>query len=251
MLFFRSLLFNVVGYSTLGIGCIITSLVGIFSRKATVKMWVYFFLPLLKLALKYIAGVSFEVRGRQYLPKGPALFASKHESALETYILATFIPEAVFVLKKELTYIPVFGWAQSFYGMVAVDRSAGGAAMKGMLRAVKKRIEEKRSVVIFPEGTRVKPGAKSTYKSGLVFLAQNIDVPVIPIALNTGMVWAKKSFLRYSGKVIIEFLEPMPDNLDKGAFMSLLQQRIEDKCCALNKEIIKENPQTAANLAKE
>lgn len=251
MVFLRSLLFNIVGYSILGIGCIITSVVGLFSRKMTVKMWAYGFLPLLLVALKYIAGMSVEVRGKEYIQKGPALYASKHESALETYMLPTIARGTAFVLKKELTYIPIFGWAQSFYGMIAVDRSAGGAAMKGMLRSAKKRIEEGRSVSIFPEGTRMKPGTKSPYKPGLLFLAQNLNVPVVPVALNTGLFWGKNSFFRYSGKVIVEFLEPMPNNLDKKEYMSLLEQRIESKCQELNAETVKNYPWTASHLVKE
>ena len=251
MLLLRSLLFNITGYSILGIGCIITSIIGIFSRKATVKIWAYGLLPLFLVALKYVGGITIEVRGKEYIQKGPALYASKHESALETYTLPTIARETAFVLKKELTYIPIFGWAQAFYGMIAVDRSAGGAAMKGMLRLAKKRIEEGRSVSIFPEGTRMKPGTKSTYKSGILFLAQNLDVPVVPVALNTGMFWGKNSFFRYPGKVIVEFLEPMPDNLDKKEYMSLLEERIESKCQELNAETVKNYPWTASHLVKE
>ena len=251
MLFLRSLLFNIVGYSTLAVGCIVTSVIGIFSRRATVLMWTYFFLPFLKCTLKWLAGITIEVRGKQYIQKGPAVYASKHESALETYIMSTFVKHLAFVLKKELTYIPIFGWAQAFYGMIAVDRSGGSAAMKGMLKSAQKRIAEGRSIIVFPEGTRVKPGTTSTYKPGLLFLAQNLHVPVVPVALNTGLFWAKKSFLRYSGKVIIEFMEPMPEGLDKKEFMSLLQSRIETKCKELNAETVKIYPQTRVNLSKE
>lgn len=250
MLFIRSLLFNIAGYSILGLGCIITSVVGVFSRKATVKLWVHIFLPFFLFSLKYIAGISIEVRGKEYIQKGAALYASKHESALETYTLPTVVKELAFVLKKELTYIPIFGWAQSFYGMIAVNRSAGGAAMKGMLRLAKKRIDENRSVGIFPEGTRMKPGTKGEYKSGLLFLAQNLHVPVVPVALNTGLFWAKNSFFRYPGKVIVEFLEPMPDNLDKKEYLSLLESRIESKCAELNAETIANYPWTETHLVK-
>ena len=251
MLFLRSLIFNIVGYSILGIGCIITSIIGVFSRKATVKVWCCGLLPFFLIALKYTVGLSFEVRGKQYIQNGAALYASKHESALETYTLPCIVKNLAFILKKELTYIPVFGWAQSFYGMIAVNRSAGGAAMKGMLKATQKRIEEGRSVGIFPEGTRIKAGLTGEYKSGLIFLAQNLKVPVVPVALNTGLFWRKNSFFRYSGKVIVEFLEPMPDNLDKKEFMELLQQRIENKCRELHEETVKNYPWTQVNLFKE
>ena len=251
MLFLRSLVLNVFAYTTLALGCVCASVIGIFSKKATIKMWTYGFLPFLRVGLKYVGQIEVEVRGTQNIASVPALYASKHESALECYMLATIVKDMAFVLKKELTYIPIFGWAQSFYGMIAVNRASGGAAMKGMLKSVKQRIAEGRSVAIFPEGTRMKPGSKSNYKTGLLFLAQNIDVPVIPVALNTGMFWAKNSFLRYQGKVIIEFLQPMPDNMDKKTYMALLEERIESKCRELNAETVKNYPQTAANLVKE
>lgn len=251
MLFLRSLIFNILCYSTLAIGCALTSVIGLFSRRVTVKMWTYVFLPIVFFWLKYVAGITFEIRGKQYIQPGAALYASKHESALETYTMSVIVKDLAFVLKKELTYIPIFGWAQYFYGMIAIDRAAGGAAMKGMLRAAKQRIAEGRSIIIFPEGTRVKPGTRGAYKPGLLFLAQNLNVPVVPVALNTGLFWAKSSFLRYSGKVIVEFMEPMPDNLDKKAFMTLLQQRIEDKCKELNEETVRNYPKVAKHLVRE
>ena len=251
MLFLRSLVFNIFGYGTLAVGCVLTSIVGVFSRKATIRMWTDWFLPFVIFCLKHIAGISVEIRGKQYIQEGPALYASKHESAVETYIMSTIVKDMAFVLKKELTYIPIFGWAQSFYGMIAVNRKAGGAAMKGMLKSVKKRIDEGRSVIIFPEGTRVKPGSCNGYKPGLLFLAQNLHVSVVPVALNTGLFWAKNSFLRRKGKVIIEFLEPMADNLDKKIFMTELQNRIETKCQELNAESVKNYPDVAVNLTRE
>ncbi len=250
MLFIRSALFNVLGYGILALGCCITSIVGLFSRKATIKIWNYILLPSFAFCLKYVARIDIEIRGREYIQQSGALYASKHESALETYTLSAHVKTLAFILKKELTYVPIFGWAQYFYGMIAVDRSAGGAAMKKMLKDAKDRVSKGRSVVIFPEGTRVQPGAKSAYKPGLLFLVQNLKVPVIPVALNTGLFWRKSSFLRYPGKVIIEFMEPMPDGLGKDEFMALLEKRIEDKCKELNEETVRNYPHVAKNLAK-
>lgn len=242
MLFLRSLLFNIIGYSTLAAGCVITSIVGAFYRKATVKMWNYGFMPFILWNLKTIAGLKIEIRGKEYIKQEGVIYAAKHESALETYCLSSYITKLVFVLKKELTYIPIFGWAQYFYGMIAVDRSAGGAAMKNMLKEAKERMKNGRPIIIFPEGTRVKPGTVKGYKPGLLFIAQNMDAPVIPVALNTGLFWAKASFMRYPGKVIIEFMEPMPKGLDKKEFMAELENRIESKCKELNEEAAREYP---------
>ena len=250
MLYIRSLFFNIICYFTLAFGCLLTSIIGIFNRKIIIEMWNYGFIPFLLVMLKYIAGIEIEIRGKQFIKQEGVLYAAKHESALETYFLSAYIKKLVFVLKKELTYVPLFGWAQYFYGMIPVDRSAGGAAMKNLLKQAKDRIAKGRPIIIFPEGTRVKPGTISGYKPGLLFIAQNLKVPVVPVALNTGLFWQKNSFLRHKGKVIIEFMEPMPEIADKKEFMSLLQERIENKCRELNEETVKNYPEIAHLLVK-
>lgn len=241
MIFIRSLIFNIIGYSILALGCIVTSFIGAISPKSTIKIWNYGFMPSILWCLKVIVGMKIEIRGKEFIKQEGVIYASKHESALETYCLSTYIKKLVFVLKKELTYIPIFGWAQYFYGMIAVDRSAGGAAMKNMLKDAKIRMDNGRPIIIFPEGTRVKPGTVQGYKPGLLFIAQNLKSPVIPVALNTGLFWAKKSFMRYPGTVIIEFMEPMPQNLDKKEFMVEMERRIETKCQELNEETAKKS----------
>lgn len=251
MIYLRSILFNIIGYGTLTIGCIINSIIGVFSPKATIKVWNYVFIPFFSKALKYVAGIEIEIRGQQYISQENVIYASKHESAMETYCLSNYLKTSSFILKKELTYIPIFGWAQYFYGMIPVDRSAGSSAMKKMLRCAKERLQQKRPIVIFPEGTRMKPGAEPQYKPGVMLLYQNLNVPVIPVALNTGLFWPKKSFLRQPGKVIIEFMEPMPVGMDKQTFMSELQNRIESKCAELNAETIKNYPQTKSAMFKK
>ena len=251
MLYLRSFLFNLICYGTLAFGCLVTSVVGLFNRKITIPMWNKGFIPFILWNLKHVAGIEIEIRGREYMRQENVLYASKHESALETYFMSAFLTKLVFVLKKELTYIPLFGWAQYFYGMIPVDRSSGGAAMKNLLKEAKIRLAAKRPIMIFPEGTRVKPGTVSGYKPGLLFIAQNLKVPVVPVALNTGLFWQKNSFLRHPGKVIIEFMEPVPDNLDKKDFMDELQKRIENKCAELNAESVKNYPHIANLLVKE
>lgn len=248
MVYFRSFIFNIVGYTTLSLGCVFNSVVGVFSKKATIYIWNYSFIPFLVWALKYIAGIEIEIRGQQYLKQENCIYAGKHQSALETYCLSNYIKRASFILKKELTYIPVFGWAQYFYGMIPVDRSAGSAAMKSMLRCAKNRLNDKRPIIIFPEGTRKKPGQKADYKPGVALLYQNLNVPVIPIAANTGFFWKKSSFMRYPGKVIFEFMEPLPAGLNKQEFMKELQTRLESKCAELNAETLKNYPYVAPML---
>ena len=242
MLFIRSLIFNIVCYTIIAIGCITNSIIGVFYRKLTIKTWNYIFLPSVALAMRYIAGIRIEIRGQQYINQTSGIYAGKHQSAVETYTLTTILTRASMVMKKELAYIPIFGWAQAFYGLIPVDRSAGSAAMKNMLRQAKKMVAADRPIIIFPEGTRRRPGQEPTYKPGVALLYQHLNLPVIPIASNTGFFWAKNSFLRRPGKIIYEFLPPIAPGLNKQQFMEKLQNDIEQKCNELNMETIKEYP---------
>ena len=251
MLYIRSLISNIAIYSIIGIGCIINTFIGIFSQKLNIKIWNYGFIPSVVWCMEHLAGIKIEIRGNQYIDQNKAIYAGKHESALETYCLSNYIKKASFVLKKELTYIPFFGWAQAIYGMIPIDRSAGSAAMKKLLRCAKNRIDNNRPVIIFPEGTRRIPGQEPDYKPGVALLYQNLNVPVIPVATNTGLFWKKNSFLRYPGKVIIEFMSPIQPGLKKQDFMTELQNRIENKCKDLNEETIKNYPYTKAMLYKK
>lgn len=248
MIFIRSLLFNIVGYGSLAVGCVLNTIIGIFSQKAIMKIWNYGFIPFFAWSLRYIAGIKIEIRGRQYLEQENAIYAGKHESAMETYVMTSIIKRGTFVLKKELTYIPLFGWAQALYGMIPINRSAGSAAMKDMLRKAQKMKEDKRPIIIFPEGTRRQPGQEPVYKPGVALLYQHLDLPVIPFATNTGLFWKKSSFLRYPGTVVFEFMEPLPAGLDKKHFMEELQNRIETKCAELNAEAIKNYPYIKSHM---
>ncbi len=251
MLYIRSLLFNIFGYATLIVGCVVNSIVGVFSPKATIYVWNYCLIPFFAWCLKYIAGIKIEIRGAQYIKQENVIYAGKHESAMETYVLTNFLKKAAFILKKELTYIPIFGWAQFFYGMIPVDRSAGSAAMKNMLRHAQDRVKQGRPIIIFPEGTRKQPGQDPDYKPGVALLYQHLNLPVIPVATNTGMFWKRNSFLRYPGTVVFEFLEPMPVGLDKKQFMRELEERIEEKCNELNIETMDKYPYTKKMMYKK
>jgi len=244
MIYIRSLFANLFFYSTLAIGCIFCPVVALLPKRCTLFYWDKIMMPIALFFVKIFAGLKLEYRGKEYIAKSPVLYACKHESALETYAFTQAIPTLSYVLKKELTYIPLFGWAQYFYGMIPVDRKGGASAMKNMLKEVKKRIKDNRPVVIFPEGTRCKPGTTKGYKSGFLFVAENLNLKVIPVAVNTGLFWSKNSFLRYSGTAIFEFMEPMEINkdTDKKEFMKELEARIEAKCNELNKEAIEKYP---------
>lgn len=251
MLFIRSLSGNVWLYACIVFGVIFCCIFGWFMpQRWIINFWNKFLLPIALWGLRVFGGISVEVRGRQYLNQERAVYACKHESAMETYTLTTIITKGVMILKKELTYIPLFGWAAWMYGLIAVDRSAGAKAMKNMLASARKKVEEGRPIIIFPEGHRMQPGMTQKYKPGFLFMAQNLNLPVIPVALNTGMFWPRSSAKHFPGKVIIEFMEPMTPGKDKNAFIEELQSKIEAKCAELNAETIKNYPQTEVNLAK-
>lgn len=251
MTFIRSLIFNIICYTTILIGCLVSTIFGFFvPQKWIINWWNYLVLPFLRWSMKIICGLSIEIRGTQNIQQEGAIFACKHQSAIETYILTSYLKKATYIFKKELSYIPFFGWAVAFYGSVPVNRSGGSAAMKNMLREAKKLLDNGRSIIIFPEGTRTKPTLKGEYKPGLAFLYQNTDAPVIPVATNTGLFWAKRSFLRYPGKIIFEFLPAMPQGLPKKEFMEEIQNRIENACAKINAESFKNYPDAEQRLNK-
>lgn len=237
-LFLRSLVANLYFYPALAIGFVISIPVGLFSQKAMAVLWDNYLHPVIWGGMLKLCGITVEVRGAEYISEG-VIFASKHESAFETYAYTGIIPHSVFVLKKELTYIPLFGWGQALYGMIPVDRGAGAKAMKGMLKAAKDRVAKGRSIIIFPEGTRCKHLQVKGYKSGIMFLAEGLDMPIVPVALNSDLCWSKGAFLRHPGKVTFEFMPPMrvADYATKKEFMAELEARIEGKCAELGGEM--------------
>ena len=155
---------------------------------------------LLRRWLFYTLGVTVEVRGR--VPAGPCVVAAKHQSAWETIDLLGVLPDACFVLKRELVYIPIFGWYISRNKQIVVNRSAGMVALKRMLAQAQQAITEDRQIVVFPQGTRVEVSAEKPYQPGIVALYGKLNVPIIPVALNSGLVWAPKKFLKRRGKII-------------------------------------------------
>ena len=250
MIYIRSLFANVFFFGTMCIGFILTLFVGPVSRKGTIFLWDKIMIPWAYFFIRFFAGLKLEFRGLKNIPNHPVLFACKHESALETYVFTQAAPATTYILKKELIYIPFFGWTQYFYGMVPIDRQGGANTLKNMLKNVKKLVAENRPVVIFPEGTRCKPGTTKGYKSGFLFIAENLKLEVVPVAVNTGLFWAKNSFLRYKGTAVIEFLEPIKiaPNADKKVVMEQIERVIEQKCSELNKEAVQKYPWVKKNL---
>ena len=177
--------------------------------------------------LKHIVGLDYEVRGLEKLPDPPFLVASKHQSAWETFALIPLFRDPTLLMKRELFWIPIHGWFSRKFGMIPVDRDKGPAALRKMLRHAEDRIAQGREIIIFPEGTRRPPGAPPAYRTGIVLLYNALDVPCIPIALNSGMFWPRRTWHRKPGKVVVEILDPIPPGLPRAEFMSRLQGAIE------------------------
>lgn len=186
--------------------------------------------------LRLIAGIEYEVRGREKIPDGPIIIAAKHQSAWETFALLTLFDNPFFILKRELQWIPIFGWLTQKGRMVPVDRGGGSQALLAMTERARKELADRRQLIIFPEGTRRPPGAEPRYKFGVAHIYAAEGVPCLPVALNSGLFWPRRSILRRPGTVIVEMLDPIQPGLDKDAFFALLQQRLEAATARLIEE---------------
>ncbi|WP_291841504.1 lysophospholipid acyltransferase family protein [Maricaulis sp.] len=184
------------------------------------------YLKALWFGMRFILGVTFEVRGREHLTSGGALVASKHMSMWETLAFWEILPDPAIILKKSLVYMPFFGWFAVKLGNISIDRDGGGKALKGMLRDAARRGAENRQVLIFPEGTRVRPGEAPEFKPGIAGLYKSMNKPCIPVALNSGVHLETYCGLRKPGLIVVEFLEPIAPGLDKASFMRELHARI-------------------------
>lgn len=177
--------------------------------------------------LEHVVGITAEIRGREHVPPGASIVASKHQSAWETMIYVLLLRDPSFVLKREILFLPIFGLYVWKADLVPIDRKSGMKALRRMLRSAQQAKEEKRPIVIFPEGTRVAPGSHHPYHSGIVALYHQLRLPVVPVALNSGLFWGRRRFLKRPGKIVLEFLPPIPAGMKKAAFLAELEQKIE------------------------
>ena len=226
MIAVRSLLFNAFFFSWTAV--ILLSLAMALPLPRTVQQWIVRLWGRGKrLGLKVLTGIGWELRGRENIPDGPAIYASKHQSAWDTSIFHGLLSDPVYVLKKELTAIPFWGWAARKCEAIVVDRSGGASALKELVRSTRTSVEKGRQVIIFPEGTRTTPGQRSPYFPGIAAMYALAKVPVVPVAVNSGLFWGRRNFVKNPGVIIIEFLAPIPPGLDRRAFMAELEERIE------------------------
>jgi 1-acyl-sn-glycerol-3-phosphate acyltransferase len=183
--------------------------------------------------LRHITGTRMEVRGIEKLPKGACLVVSKHQSAWDTFALVPLFRDPAIVLKDELKWIPFYGWFCVKFEHILVKRDKAALALKRMIADARQRAEQGREIVIFPEGTRRPPGAPPDYKPGYVALYEGLELPCVPLALNSGLYWPRRSILRFPGTIIVEFLDPLPAGMPRKEFRRVIEAQLEEASARL------------------
>ena len=178
-------------------------------------------------SIRVLLGINYEIRGLEHLTGEPMIIASKHQSAWETLVFNTIILDCAYVVKRELLWVPFFGWFLSRLGMIGIDRNGGAFALKRLVADCKERLKSGRSIIIFPQGTRTPPGAEQPYLPGTAALYSQCNVPVVPTALNSGIFWPRRTLLKRPGTVIVEFLPPIIPGMDRREFSKHLEAEIE------------------------
>ena len=228
----RSLLFNALFYVNITIRMIValptillpySFLHGVLRRYASSTLWF----------LRVVCGTKVEWRGREKLPAGPCIVACKHQSLWETFALFMLLPDPTYVLKRELMWLPLFGWLATKARMIPIDRGSHTKALASMTAAARREAARGRQIVIFPEGTRRPPGAKPRYLPGVAFLYAELGLPCVPIALNSGLFWPRRSLRRHPGTILAEVLDPIPPGLEKREFLKRLQNATEEATARL------------------
>jgi 1-acyl-sn-glycerol-3-phosphate acyltransferase len=178
--------------------------------------------------LRVTVGITVRVTGAEHLPvSGAALIAAKHQSAFDTIVWLTLLPSPAYVLKRELLWVPLYGWYARAAGMIAVDRSARAAALRHLAKAGQEALAEGRQIVIFPEGTRTAPGTRRPYQPGIAALQARTGLPVIPVATDSGLFWGRRAFRKRPGTITVAVLPPIAPGLGRAAFLTRLTQAIE------------------------
>ena len=179
------------------------------------------------ICLKYICGVTHEMRGLAHLSDEPVIIVSKHQSAFETFALYYYLKKSFFIHKKQLFYIPIFGQYLMKHNMVSIDRAGHASTMRKMITDVKKKLDSGSTIIIFPEGTRTKPGAKADYKTGFIGIYNTSKRKLQPVALNSGLFWQKGLKVIKRGHIIIEFLPQIDIGIDKKEVLNKVKNSIE------------------------
>ena len=228
----RSIVFNVLFYVNIIVRMIIalpaivlpySVMLAVLRSYARSSLWL----------LRVVCGIKVEWRGREKIPSGACLVACKHQSLWETFALYVILDDPTFVLKRELMWLPLFGWLARKSGMIPIDRGGRTTALARMVARARAEIARSRQIVVFPEGTRLAPDAQPRYMPGIAYLYSETDLACVPVALNSGLFWPRRSWLRYPGTVLVEVLDPIAPGLDRRAFLAQLQNVLEDATARL------------------
>ncbi len=177
---------------------------------------------------RVLVGARVKAVGLENIPAGSAIIASKHQSFWECFALIPLLHDPAFILKRELSWIPFFGWYTLKYKMIRIRRGSGGRGVRSLIEEVRKAVAQTdRHIIIFPEGTRKPPGAPTDYRAGVSALYAETGLPCVPVALNSGLFWPRRKFLRYPGTITIEFLPVIEAGLTAEEFRDVLEDRIE------------------------
>ena len=233
----RSLLFNALFYANLLVHMIV-ALPTLVLPYPVLRAFIRSYARSSLWLLRVICGTNVLWRGTENIPPGSFIVACKHQSAWETFALYAVLEDPTYILKRELMWIPLFGWYTWKAGLIPVDRNAGMAALSRMTARAQRAIAgpRPRQLVIFPEGTRRVPGAEPSYKPGIVHLFARAGLPCVPAALNSGLFWPRRSLMRRPGTIIVEFLPPIAPGFDRTGFLAHLQDTIEEASARLLQE---------------
>jgi 1-acyl-sn-glycerol-3-phosphate acyltransferase len=226
MLFLRSLAFNIAFYLNLLIWLIPCPLAMVLPHRwvlAITRGWAWSSLWLMRV----IAGIRVEFRGQENIPKGGFLVASKHQSIWETFAFFICFDDPAFVMKRELMWIPFFGWYAWKADMIPIDRGKPSKAVAALKKRSEEALARGRQIVLFPEGTRRTPGAPPEYKQGVTHVYLSHSYPCLPVALNSGLFWPRRQFLKYPGTLVVEYLPLIPAGLNRHVFFKTMSESIE------------------------
>ncbi len=226
MIWLRSAVFNVVFFAMTFVLTVIATAVRFVAPRHVLAMAMLWGRVMVA-AARIICGMHVKVVGLRHIPAGSALIASRHQSAFDTFVWLTLLPRCCYVLKHDLLRIPLFGKLIVGSGMIAVDRRAGGAAIRALLREADRAVREQRQIVIFPEGTRGAPGVVLDLQPGIAALAARTRLPVVPVTTDSGRCWGRRAFRKLPGTIRIEIGEPIPAGTHRAELMRILRAKFE------------------------